>query len=140
MNPISHACDPETSGIAAASMEASGRRQANKILVADLCRRFPGSTAIELWEHATRIEKSVLKEPQEVRRRLTDLLSDGLVIQSVARKCYVRRTKMVTWMPASHAPRTTARGVPEPVRRPLGAMPCSSPATAVRSTALRAEW
>lgn len=96
-NQISHNADPASSHIAAEGMTVSGKRQAHKRMVLDLCRRFPGSTAIELWGHASDADKNELREPQEVRRRLTDLLSDGAVRQGPIRSCGVRKTKMVTW-------------------------------------------
>jgi hypothetical protein len=97
LNPIAHTSDPPTSHLAATAMQSSGKRAAHKNLVLSLCRRFPGSTAIELWKACSAAEKAELKEPQEVRRRLTDLLHDVAVRQVGMRSCRVRGTKMVTW-------------------------------------------
>ena len=95
--PIAHTHDPASSHIAAENMTVSGKRAAHKRIVLDLCCRFPRSTAIELWERASDADKTELREPQEVRRRLTDLLADGVVRQGAIRTCGVRATKMVTW-------------------------------------------
>ena len=96
--PAYHTADPETSREALDSHEAAGKRDRHKTLVLELVRRAPLSTAIELWnETTTRDERFELKEPQEVRRRLTDLLKTGRVHQRDARYCRVKGSKMVTW-------------------------------------------
>ncbi len=99
MNPRSHSHDPITSHEAESRHTASGRRQRNADLVYDLATKHPASTAIELWDSAGAEIQSALKEPQEVRRRLTDLASVGRVQQGPPRVCRVRGTRQVTWSP-----------------------------------------
>lgn len=95
---MTHANDPATSREAAERMVRSGKRARHARLVLELVTRSPGRTAIELWEYvATDDERAVLKEAQEVRRRLVNLEQDGLVRKGDARLCSVRRTKQVTW-------------------------------------------
>ncbi len=96
---MSHAHDPETSKQAAQLHLKTGRRIVNAGIVYGLVNRFPRSTAIELWTNASANEQATLKEPQEVRRRLTDLLRWGRVQQGDARPCKVRGTRQVTWIP-----------------------------------------
>lgn len=91
VNPIAHAGDPSTSAEAADAVTASGKRQRNAERVLALVVKFPGMTAAEL--HALQGEF----ELQEVRRRCTDLLHAGRVVQGAARPCRVRGTRMVTW-------------------------------------------
>lgn len=95
--PLSHAHDPLTSHEAADRHERSGARQRNADLVRQLAAANPGLTAIECWEAASQEVKAILKEPQEVRRRLTDLARNGAVQQGPARGCRVRGTRQVTW-------------------------------------------
>jgi hypothetical protein len=100
--PAVHAGDPGTSAEALADHESSGRRDAHKRIVLGLVQRHPFCTAIELWtEKTTQAERRELGEPQEVRRRLTDLLKTGLVHQRDARHCRVKGSKMVTWEAAT---------------------------------------
>lgn len=95
--PGSHRHDPETSQEAERTLTQSGRRQRHGRLVLELVRRYPGCTAIELWQLASEEERAILREPQEVRRRLVDLIYQNLVTQQAARPCRVRGTRMVTW-------------------------------------------
>ena len=97
IRPIVHTGDPATSAEAAEKVTSSGRRGAHCRMVLDMVRRRPGCTAVELWEGANDLEQLALVEMQEVRRRLTDLLADGHVVQGAARACSVRGTSMVTW-------------------------------------------
>jgi hypothetical protein len=92
-----HLCDPDTSQEAAERHDASGNRARNAEIVYRLVLRAGGLTAIELWEEASPQDKARLKEPQEIRRRLTDLRDVGRVVQGLARRCRVRGTRMVTW-------------------------------------------
>lgn len=87
--PISHTDDPSTSHESADTHTASGRREKHAAIVLDTVRRFPGFTAIELWDCCCSEEKQAMKEPQEVRRRLTDLLHSGKVVQGIAKVCSV---------------------------------------------------
>ena len=85
---------------ASVQAERSSRmnRDHHKVLVLGLVIRHPGQTAAELWAVATKEERACLNELQEVRRRLTDLLNDGDVIQSEkTRQCNIRGTSMHTW-------------------------------------------
>ncbi len=109
MNPIAHIHDPSSSHIAAERVARSGKRARNKELVLRWLKVWmtkqrwdglpPPPTAIELWNLMQSDHKRLLKEPQEVRRRLTDLLADGLVRQGPQRKCRIRGTTQVTWWP-----------------------------------------
>jgi len=95
--PVVHADDPSTSAEAAAEHTRSGRRDRHGRIVLGLVARYPGRTAIEIWQLATADEKRELKEPQEVRRRCCDLLQAGLIVQGPRRVCTVRGTGMVVW-------------------------------------------
>jgi hypothetical protein len=92
-----HRDDPESSREAAERMINTGALARHKALVLGLVMASPGLTAIELWQGATVDQKRELKEPQEVRRRLTDLLATNDVAQGPQRTCRVRNTTMVTW-------------------------------------------
>ena len=98
--PASHTADPPTSQEAEDRITASGRRAAHKRVVLELVRLYPGCTAIELWARAPAEVVSMLKEPQEVRRRLVDLRYAGLVRQDGFKVCNIRGTRMVTWVEA----------------------------------------
>lgn len=96
LNPIAHNIDPETSHEAAEQHTASGRREYHGQIVLELVKRYPGLTAVELWEMANPQVKAVLKEAQECRRRLSDL--NGIKVkQGPARKCSVKGTRQVVW-------------------------------------------
>jgi hypothetical protein len=100
-NPIAHTDDPATSHEAGERVTLSGRRGAHARMVLALVRAHPGLTAIELWAiAASEAEQRELREPQEVRRRCTDLLHSGEVRQGEARRCSVRGSRMVTWYAA----------------------------------------
>ena len=96
-NPVCHRHDPASSRTAAERVTRSGQRQRNADLVADLVRRYSGRTAIELWTLACDETRAVLKEPQEVRRRMCDLQAVGRVVPGEQRLCSVRGTLMITW-------------------------------------------
>jgi hypothetical protein len=97
--PAAHIGDPTTSHEAAARVTTNGARARHASLVLELVARHPGLTAIELWHRATGSERDQLVEPQEVRRRLTDLLHAGEVRQGSQRRCSVKGSTMVTWEP-----------------------------------------
>jgi len=97
--PAAHNIDPITSHEAAEAVTSSGVRGRNAELVLALLKANPGLTSIELWEAASSEMKAILKEPQEVRRRLHDLHVEKLVEQGPRRKCSIRKTSMVVWTP-----------------------------------------
>jgi hypothetical protein len=97
LDPMAHNNDPATSHEAAQKHVRSGKRGAHCEIVLGLVQRHPGSTAVELFYLADVAERVQLKEPQEVRRRLTDLCHTGKVKQGEHRLCRRRNTKMVTW-------------------------------------------
>ncbi len=96
-NPIAHSADPSTSHEAARNITRSGKRGRGCEIVLALVKRWPSSTAIELFELATDAERRELKEAQRVRQRLTDLLAAGLVKQGMTKICSIRNSRMVTW-------------------------------------------
>lgn len=99
-NPIAHTADPATSHEAAEVLTRTGRRQRHADAVLNLVKLYPGRTAVELWQFAGDWDLTAeLKEMQEVRRRLVDLEAAGKVRQGPARKCSVRGTRQVTWLP-----------------------------------------
>ena len=95
--PASHSHDPGTSHEAEHTINRTGTRGLHCLQVLELVRRYPRYTAIELWHAASAAVRASLKEPQEVRRRLTDLHHKWCVQQEPARRCRVRGTRMVTW-------------------------------------------
>lgn len=96
-NPIAHAADPQSSHEAAEKHTASGKRARHAEIVLALVKKFPGQTALELWDDATVEQQDELKEYQEIRRRLTDLEKANLIRQGPTRRCSVRFTPMLTW-------------------------------------------
>lgn len=97
--PAAHNVDPDTSREALDAHENSGARARNQRLVLFLVKDHPSLTAVELWNVASDSIKVELKEMQEVRRRLCDLESKGLVQKGKPRKCGVRGTTQSTWEP-----------------------------------------
>jgi len=97
LNPISHSSDPETSREAAERITRSGARGAHCRMVLAMVETDPNLTAGELWQRAGPVERAALKELQEVRRRLTDLLAAGKVSQGLPRPCAIRGAKAVVW-------------------------------------------
>ena len=97
----SHHHDPESSRIAARQHVASGRHAKHMTIVLALVAQYPGRTANELWELATAQQQAELKEPQEVRRRLSGAYHSlpRRVQQGPRRACAVKGTNMVSWMP-----------------------------------------
>lgn len=88
----SRATDPESSHLAAARMDASGRRDAHARIVLSLVAANPGSTSVELHRLAAgRLER------HEVSRRLADLERLGRVVRGPSRLCGVKGTLMLTW-------------------------------------------
>lgn len=96
--PAAHANDPATSHEAAERHTRNGKRNANAQLVLALVETSPGLTASEYWRICTERDREQLKEPQEIRRRLSDM-HDVHVKQRSARRCTVKGTKQVTWWP-----------------------------------------
>lgn len=97
LETLSHTNDPTSSADAIHEHAQRGRLTGNKILVLELVRRHPFSTANELLELATPEEKKTLSEVQEVRRRLTDLFAGALIKRTTPRLCTVKGNSMVTW-------------------------------------------
>jgi len=97
MPPIVHTSDPATSQEAADRVTKSGQRDRNAAIVLRLVRELPGRTATELWDECGSEVRDKLKESQEIRRRLTDLLHSGAVRQEGQRRCRVRGSFMVVW-------------------------------------------
>jgi len=97
--PSTHAHDPDTSREAIDSHEASGARTRNQRLVLFLVKDHPGLTAVELWSVASESVKEKLSDYYEIRRRLCDLESKGLVLKGKARKCRIKNTTQTTWEP-----------------------------------------
>lgn len=97
----SHHHDPESSRIAAKQHNASGKLGAHTLIVLALVKHHPGLTANELWEECDQFDCAELKEPQEVRRRLSGAYHNvpRLVEQGPRRTCSVKGTNMVTWLP-----------------------------------------
>lgn len=98
--PAVHTNDPMTSYEALRKHEAQGKRGRHQSLVLRLIRDHPGLTACELWEVASDAIRAELHELQEVRRRCTDLLARGEIVQGAPRHCRVRGSRQVTWIVA----------------------------------------
>lgn len=97
---MSHSHDPLTSKQAASKHVRSGKAGIHRGIVLRLVQSHPGRTAVELWRLADESDRATLKEKQEVRRRLTDLKRDGLVVQGRPRPCTAAGSTMVTWNPS----------------------------------------
>ena len=97
MNPAAHTHDPATSHEAARRVTDSGRRGHHADIVFGLVSLNPGKTAVELWQCAGPEIQSRLREKQEVRRRLTDLLATGRIRRGEPRICVISGTRQVTW-------------------------------------------
>ncbi len=93
-NPTSHTHDPPTSREAEEKITESGTREQHAARVLELVKQFPGLTAIELQHQQHGLN---WLDEYQIRRRLTDLKAEGLVMQGEARACQIRGTKMVTW-------------------------------------------
>jgi hypothetical protein len=66
-----------------------------------LVKAFPGHTGYELWDLATDGQRNELdKSVHELYRRLADLKNIGLLTQGEPRPCTIKKTRMVTWIPA----------------------------------------
>lgn len=87
-----HRDDPESSFEAIERHDASGVRGSNREAVYAFLKGREGRTSREYAEEMP-------MDVHEVRRRLTDLLNDGLIMQGGSRKCSVANTKAVTWYP-----------------------------------------
>jgi hypothetical protein len=88
--------DPESSQQAAAKMNRSGKARAHGAIVLGLVRRWPGSTAVELF-HAQGGDSAL--DRVEVGRRLDSLVKTGQVRQGPERECTVKKVRMLTWWP-----------------------------------------
>jgi hypothetical protein len=88
--PASHTHDPATSHEAEHQHTRSGARGQHCAVVLEAVRAHPCRTASEL-------ERWVPYDLQETRRRLTDLLHAGDVIQGDPRTAAGRRKREVTW-------------------------------------------
>lgn len=114
--PASARNDPPTSREAENRVSRSGRRGRNVGIVLAILCRCPSSTYVELWEAAAEWERAALGSAPEIMRRLNDLKHRGQARQAEARKCRIRGTKMITWIPAG--PRG---GGGEPTKGPAAA-------------------
>ncbi len=85
--------DPAPSATAAEEMEASGRRASQKAIVLAAVQEEPGLTASEL-ALACRLTDV------QIRKRLPDLLADGLVEQGECRQGVYRSE--TTWWPVNN--------------------------------------
>lgn len=92
--PLFHTNGPSTEREAIGRHEASGRAASNRATVLMMVRRWPGWTSAELDNVA-----GAGMDVHEVRRRLTDLLNRGEVMQDCKRKCEIAKTLAVTWWP-----------------------------------------
>lgn len=92
--PSTAAADPDTSRHAERRHRASGAMSAHVRIVAELVRKHPSSTAVELFEAQTGTERLTR---HEVSRRLPDAEKDGLVKRGPARLCRVAGTLQTTW-------------------------------------------
>lgn len=93
LRQLSHRDDASSSHETIERHEATGRRTSNKEIVLQAVFEEPGQTSREYAE-------AIGVDRHEVRRRLTDLLGDGLVWQGAVRKCSFGRGTALTWWPA----------------------------------------
>lgn len=97
--PATHANDPITSHEALSKHETSGARQRHCEIVLQMVRLHPHQTANELFALLSQEWLAEIKEAQEVRRRLSDLLhrDQPIVKQGPRRRCSIKGSSMVTW-------------------------------------------
>lgn len=92
--PNVHTADPTSSRDADAGMRASGAMGSNRRLVYDALKASPDSTAAELLEviHEIGLPLHIRgDELTEVRRRLSDMERDQVVVRGDVRLCRVAR-------------------------------------------------
>jgi transcription initiation factor IIE alpha subunit len=99
IHQLYHRDDPSSSREAIERHDGNGRRATNKKLVLAAVEAKPEQTSREYSE-------AMYLDRHEVRRRLTDLLNEGLVRQGEARKCKFGRGKALTWLPAGEPEET----------------------------------
>lgn len=89
--------DPESSAIAAARLERSGKRKRHCEIALSLVTRLPDSTRGELFAKASREEQKELGDGVELGRRLSDLAAVEEIAAGPTRVCRVKGTKMQVW-------------------------------------------
>lgn len=100
--PAARATDPETSHQAAEANTASGRRQSQRQQVLGAVNRWPGRTTAEL----AKLMQVWLDVP---RRRMSELVTGGAVIEGHARKCEACGSNCLTYWPATTTTEETKR-------------------------------
>jgi hypothetical protein len=90
LEKLSHFNDPSTSKEAIKDLNNNGTRAKHMQKVLKGVKAFPLSTACEL-------AKVLNMGEYQVRRRLSDLKNQDLVVHGPKRHCGVKLTKMVTW-------------------------------------------
>lgn len=88
-----------TSILARDKHEASGNAAKHRDLVQKLVANHPGSTAVELYMSQRRMSDDQFLTRHEISRRLPELRAAGLVRNGDRRKCRVRDTLQMTWLP-----------------------------------------
>lgn len=84
--------DPETSRLAADSIERTGRAQTQRAACLAEVLRNPGQTAAEIAE-------AIGCEGHVPSRRLPELRRDDLIENGIARPCKVKGSLSMTWYP-----------------------------------------
>jgi hypothetical protein len=87
----------DTSTLALARHEASGKATCNRQIVLRLLTDNPGMTAVELWRVANTTGFGSGLTRHELSRRLPELRKVGLACNGAARVCEVAGTKQMTW-------------------------------------------
>ncbi|WP_408953010.1 winged helix-turn-helix domain-containing protein [Lysobacter sp. Hz 25] len=90
--PAARATDPATSHLAADAITASGARDAQQQLAAEVVRQHPGYTSNELAQFCE-LDRYALA------RRLPECATAGAVRKGRARTCRVSGRSAVTWWP-----------------------------------------
>lgn len=98
--PIARRSDPETSKVAAAELEQSGRRAAHQELLLSLIREQPGLTAMEYADRLYRRGLHWYQAYQVANKRMHDLEANARIVVSGERECRVTRHKARTWVAA----------------------------------------
>ena len=84
--------DPESSRLAGASHEASGKAGSHRAIIAEALARWRGRTSAELaW--------LIDLDRHEVARRLPELERAGVARKGAVRKCEQNGSQAVTWWP-----------------------------------------
>jgi len=86
--------DPETSKLSAEAVVKSGQFAAHRAIAADLVRRHPGCTSLELSQFGD----SPLDRYQ-IARILRTVARSGLIREGRIRECRVGRRPALTWWP-----------------------------------------